>query len=96
MSAVSCKVDIEGTRSLTSSHVLKGSCLLQDYSVKNFLLQEGIVQLEQLLGEWLRVLLYCLLHLLLAMHGGVEGNLKNISLMYLVSILSLSFKVTLT
>lgn len=40
---------------------------------------------EQLLEVWLLVLLYYLLLLQLVLHGGAEGNHKNISLMYLVS-----------
>ena len=39
---------------------------------------------EQLLEEWLLVLLYCLLHQQLVLHGGGGGSHKNISLMYLV------------
>lgn len=44
--------------------------------------------LGQLLEELLQVLLYCLLLLQLHLHGGVEGNPKNFSLMYLVSYLT--------
>jgi hypothetical protein len=43
------------------------------------------VPLGQLLEVLLQVLLCCLLPLQLRLHGGVEGNLKNFSLMYLVS-----------
>lgn len=39
---------------------------------------------EQLQEVWLLVLLYYLLLLQLVLHGGAEGNRKNISLMYLV------------
>jgi hypothetical protein len=45
----------------------------------------GIVPLGQLPEELLQVLLYCLQPLQLRLRGGVEGNLKNFSLMYLVS-----------
>ena len=42
--------------------------------------------LERLLGELLQALLFCLLLLQLALHGGVAVNLKNTSLMSLVCI----------
>ena len=39
---------------------------------------------SQIIGEGLSVLLYCLLHQQLVLHGGGGGSHKNISLMYLV------------
>lgn len=40
------------------------------------------MQREQLLAEWLLVLLYCLLLQQLGLRGGDVGNHKNTSLMY--------------
>ena len=49
--------------------------------------QQEVVSLaqEHSLGELLQVLLCCLLHQQLDLHGGVAVNHKNISLMYPVS-----------
>lgn len=51
--------------------------------------------LELLLEVWLLVLLYCLLPLPLHLHGGVEENHKNISLMFQVSIFPKRMKLDL-
>lgn len=50
---------------------------------------------ELLLEVWLLVLLYCLPPLPLHLHGGVEENHKNISLMFQVSIFHKRMKLDL-
>lgn len=57
---------------------------IEEPNFNTLFVQQEIVPLEQLLVEWLLVLLYCLLPLQLGLHGGVDGNHKNISLTYLV------------
>lgn len=63
---------------------------------KTIIYQVGIVQLELLLVELLQVLLYFLQLQQLHLRGGVEGNPKKFSSMYLVSIFFFQIVVQLT